>query len=129
MNKPKVDGEMVKRLFVGVACMAWYLIPMYVHPFLNGPISFLTAGCIHMETFNVYLKDFEKSSNNLFFRFCLFFFLYLYFVPKFGFLERNIMERSGYTAAEYPLLFTVLYERNAEICLSAFCLLFVWIVC
>ena len=66
-----------------------------------------------MESFHIYEKDFEKTApSNLLFRVSLIFFLYLYFVPKVGLFDRDVMELSGFTEAEYPLLFTVLYERN-----------------
>ena len=50
---------MVKRLVVGFAAMAWMLIPMYIHPFLLGPVAIITTFLIHSETFNIYRKDFE----------------------------------------------------------------------
>ena len=127
-KKPKVDGEMIKRLVVGFAAMAWYLIPMYVHPFMIGPVSIITASLIHSETFNIYRKDFEESDNAVF-RFCFLFFAYLWALPRYGILERTILENSGYTAQKYPLLFKVLYERNSEIILVAFSILFIWLIC
>ena len=128
-KKPKVDGEMIKRLVVGFAAMSWWLIPMYAHPFLIGPFNILVAGVVGSETFNIYRKDFEGTDNNFLFRFCLLFFAYLYCMPRFGIFERKIMENTGFTAEENPWLFTILYERNSEICLTALCVLFVWLIC
>ena len=97
-KKPKVDGEMIERLVGGFCVMAWYLSCMYLHPFTIGPVSILAGGIVHSETFNVYKKDFEKGSNNFIFRFCLMTTMYLFFLPRFGILERHIMENSGITA-------------------------------
>ena len=127
-KKPKVDGEMIERLVGGFCVLAYYLAPMYIHPFLICPVSIIAGGIIHSETFNVYRKDFEQSINFLF-RFCLLTTMYLFFLPRYGVFERHIMENSGYTAKEYPLLFTILYDRNSEITLTAFCILFVWLIC
>ena len=96
-KKPKVDGEMVKRLVVGFAAMAWMLIPMYIHPFLLGPVAIITTCIIHSETFNIHRKPFEQS-DNFAFRFSFLFFAYLYTLPRIGILERTIMENSGFTA-------------------------------
>lgn len=129
VRKPPVDGEMIKRLIVGFAALAWYLAPMYIHPFLIGPVCLVTCWIVHSETFNIYRKGYETSSGSFAFRFFFLFFMYLFFLPRVGILSRKTVEASGFTAKDYPWAFTILYDRNSEITLVALCISFVWLIC
>ena len=50
--------------------------------------------------------------------------LLYFFQTKYGFLERGIVERSGFSADDYPLAFKILYDWNTVISLYVFSGLF-----
>ena len=99
---------MVKRIVVGFCVLAAYVSPIYIHPLALAYVSFHFSQMISYEAFYVHRKDFESIEHNLY-RVALMATLCLFIYPKFGILERGIMERSGYTQEEYPMVFTILY--------------------
>lgn len=118
---------MVKRLVVGFMVLAWYVSPMYIHPSAIALVTLHMCSILYVEAFNVHRKDFE-TKGHLVYRFALLTTLNLFAFPRFGILERGIMERSGFSAKEYPITFMVLYEKNSMICLTSLSVLFAIIV-
>ena len=60
------------------------------------------------------------------FRYVFSFTFFYFLAPKIGVFERSIMERSGYTQAEHPWMFRMLYDWNTLICLTLFSIYFAY---
>jgi len=52
-------------------------------------------------------------------------FALFFYLPKFGPLERSIIEASGWTARTHPITFAVLYDHHNLICIAMVCLFFI----
>jgi len=50
-------------------------------------------------------------------------------MPRFGMLERGILERSGFSEKQYPTLFMILYDRHMEISLFLCAMSFLFMLC
>ena len=70
------------------------------------------AFILFSETFNIHRKEFE-AQDSLLVRSFLYLAINYFVMTRWGMLERGIVERSGFTAEQYPLTFEILYERNA----------------
>ena len=126
----KSAAEVRKRIIVGFMILSWYVSPMYIHPLA---ISFVTCKfvfIVNREVFELeskerYYLSAERCKNGAF-RYAFQCALFYFAMPRWGILERGIVERSGYTAEEYPVLFSLLYENNMQnsiVILSSFFLL------
>lgn len=122
------SGEMQKRLIVGFFFLSWYVAPMYFHPILVQIVSCHMALIIHSEAFTIKEKDFEEAATYRQARYLISIVLYYIMLPRFGILERSIIEASGFTAQENPIMFMVLYDYHIYICLGLFSLLFLLMV-
>ena len=101
---------------------------MYLHPILVQIVSCHIALIIHSEAFSIKEKEFEEATTYRQARWIISIVLYYIMLPRFGILERSIMEASGFTAQEYPIMFMVLYDYHIYICLGLFSLLFLLMV-
>ena len=124
-NKAKSMGEIKKRIIVGFFVLSWFVVPMFVHPlaiqFVTLQVSFISS----YEIFHIQKKTFEASLLYPAQQITLVLCLYILVAPRLGMLERSIMEESGFSAAQNPVLFAVLYDYNGLIVLSSFSLFFV----
>mgnify|MGYP001626799723 CR=1 FL=1 len=66
------------------------------------------------EGLNVSRKPFDDGFNVYLYN-ALATVLFYFSLPRWGFLERSIMERSGFTAKDNPALFYWLYEKNLQV--------------
>ena len=119
---------MVKRLVVGFMVLGWYVCPMYIHPIAISIVTFhmVTIICLS-ELHNLHRKGSSKSGHYLL-KISILITSHLFFYPRFGILERGILERSGFTAEEYPKTFMILYEKNTEICFVSLLVIFVMLM-
>lgn len=107
---------MIKRIIVGFFVLSMYVCPMYIHPFFDVIHSVVLCHLATKESFSIkHSQDYIDVS----FRYLLFTLVFYYTMTRYGILERGIVERSGYSAQDYPNAFYILYERNTEI--SAIC--------
>ena len=81
--------------------LSWYVSPMYIHPLA---ISFVTCKFVFIVNREVFeLESKERYSNaerckNGAFRYAFQFALFYFCMPRWGILERGIVEKSGFTA-------------------------------
>lgn len=102
---------MLKRIIVGIMVLAWYVFPIYVHPLCVAAVNIQMSLIILNEGLNVQYKAFE----NVAFKYLYGMFaasLYYFILPRWGFLEKDILKRSGFSAEKNPTLFYWLYEKN-----------------
>ena len=95
--KPKkTSAEVIKRIVVGFCILAWYVFPMYVHPFCVAVVTLHMSFSILNDAFKLQRKEFE-GPNQYWFRATVCGTMYYYIMPKMGILERRIVEDSGFT--------------------------------
>ena len=125
------SGEATKRIVIGIMIFSWYTVPIVTHPLVSplflAPIIYL----LHSEAHHIKMKSFEEGSLFESYRQLLYVVLNFVFLPYFSCFQRDILEKSGMTAEEYPLLFSVLFEKHKLICLvlglsMGLFLLFAW---
>ena len=116
---------MLKRTIVGFMVLAWYVFPMYVHPLVFVFVSWHIVQLIQDECFNVWRKDFEQNLMYSLFYHGHSLLMFYFLQPKIGFLQRSIVEASGFTEQTNPFLFFMLYEKNSQISLGLFSILFI----
>ena len=84
---------------------------MYIHPILVQIVSCHMVLITHSEAFSIKEKEFETATYRRA-RYLISIVLYYILLPRFGILERSIIEASGFTAKEYPIMFMVLYDYH-----------------
>lgn len=104
-------GENTKRLVVGFMILAWYTVPIFIHPLAQPFFLIPMIYMCHSEAHYIKMKSFEEQPSYEGFRWVLFFGLFYMGLPRYGVLERDILEKSGITEDKYPTLFVFLYER------------------
>ena len=106
-NPSKSAAEVRKRVIVGFMILSWYVSPMYIHPLA---VSFVTCKfvfIVNREVFELESKErqYLSACRNGAFRYAFQFALFYFCMPRYGILERGIVEKSGFTAEQYPMLF------------------------
>ena len=112
-GKGKSTSEIIKRIIVGFFILSMYVSPMYIHPFADMMHSFVVIHFCVKESFSI--AHISQDYIDVCFRYLLQALIYYYIMIRYGILERGIVERSGYSAQDYPNVFYILYERNTEI--------------
>lgn len=102
---------MLKRIIVGVMVLAWFVTPIYVHPLAVAAVFIQMSMIIISEVLNIQHKAFENVILQYLYM-ALAASLYYFILPRWGFLERPIVERSGFSAKQNPNFFYWLYEKN-----------------
>ena len=74
------------------------------------------------------MKAFEEGSLFEGYRYLLFVGLNFAFLPYFSCFQQDILEKSGIRAEDYPLLFTVLFEKHKLICIVCGCFMSLFLV-
>mmetsp|Transcript_11905 Transcript_11905/g.15176 ORF Transcript_11905/g.15176 Transcript_11905/m.15176 type:complete len:255 (+) Transcript_11905:220-984(+) len=115
---------MRKRLVVGFFVLAEYVCPMFMHPLALILVNFHIVSSIHWEAYHIKMKPFEETTSYRLLRIAMSILAFFYFMPTYGAFERPILEASGLTAKENPLLFAVLYDYHSQICVGIICLIF-----
>ena len=110
----KSRHEMFKRITVGFLCVAWNVFPMYMHPIAHALVCSKMVFIGNREIFGIHYEGRENWIRKAQ-RYFLQFFIFYFCMTKSGMLERSIIERSGFSAEENPILFMILYEHNAVI--------------
>ena len=104
-------GENTKRLVVGFMILAWYTVPIFIHPLAQPLFLIPMIYMCHSEAHYIKMKSFEEQPSYEGFRWVLFVGLFYMGLPRYGVLERDILEKTGITEEKYPALFVILYER------------------
>jgi len=82
----------IKRIVVGICIWAWYTTPIFIHPLAEvifvAPVVLIGAS----EIYNIRVKSFEEKPMMVVFRHLVSFFLLFIGMPKFGMLDRSILE-------------------------------------
>ena len=93
----KKKSDLKKRVVVGFFFLTWYCTPAFVHPVALVLVTSQMAYIIFKELLELKIKDFDLSRKIPFFRTILFLIFQYACLPKFGVLERGIMEKSGFS--------------------------------
>ena len=123
--KPKApskgSSETTKRIIVGIMIYSWYTVPIVTHPLMSPLFNVPLTYYLHFEAHHIKMKAFEEGSLFEGYRYLLFVGLNFAFLPYYSCFQQDVLEKSGIRAEDYPLLFTVLFEKHKLICIVYGC--------